>query len=304
MNDNDKAYLIGTIINTLLFRPFNTDVFFLRVICELFEQEVSYYTPQITNIHECRQNIQKWIEKDDYRSFAYWILNDNRNFISPVEIYDISIRILSNDKTAQTSVTQFYKAIKNNPISSSTILLAHILILFSKKNQLKKGKSVYINITEEDLKTYETLEVSENLRHYNILKEAAKCGIDDDKQLSLFQLKRRKHNIHENYCNNWLYYASFSPIWSERIKKNRAYPDHIKKSVVFIDETDYDSFEHFYEKYGYEPDEQPKLVQNKSIMEIEKVNDWKWFYEHYRMNGLVTLDEEELEEFNNSGICY
>ena len=67
LNEHEQAYLIGSIINTLLFRPFNTDMFFLRIICELFEQEVNYYTPKITNNHECKQNIQHWIEDDDYR---------------------------------------------------------------------------------------------------------------------------------------------------------------------------------------------------------------------------------------------
>ena len=52
--------------------------------------------------------------------------------------------------------------------------------------------------------------------------------------------------------------------------------------MVFQDD---DLMEEFYELYGYEPDEQKQSVQNRSIIDIEKVHDWKWFYSQYRKNG-------------------
>jgi hypothetical protein len=56
---------------------------------------------------------------------------------------------------------------------------------------------------------------------------------------------------------NWLYYASFSPIWNERISKHRGIVCHETKTVNF------DDLEEFYDIYGYEPDEQSANVISK-----------------------------------------
>ena len=60
----------------------------------------------------------------------------------------------------------------------------------------------------------------------------------------------------------------------------------------------------FYELYGLEPDEQSVTTQEKSIMDLEKVHNWKWFNEQYKKNGLIEVYEEELEEFDLIGIKY
>jgi hypothetical protein len=51
----------------------------------------------------------------------------------------------------------------------------------------------------------------------------------------------------------WLYHASFSPIWNMRLQKYNAKVDHVLKDIVFL--TD-DDFEKFMDKFGFEPDEQ------------------------------------------------
>jgi hypothetical protein len=58
----------------------------------------------------------------------------------------------------------------------------------------------------------------------------------------------------------------------------------------------------FYTKYGYDPDEQPTNVKERSIMVIEKVNNWSVFYNTYNKNSLFKMDEEELEELNEDRI--
>ena len=60
----------------------------------------------------------------------------------------------------------------------------------------------------------------------------------------------------------------------------------------------------FYSLYGLEPDEQKSQVQNKSIQQIEKIHDWKWFNEQYKKNGLFEVYEEELDEFDVDGLKY
>jgi hypothetical protein len=119
--------------------------------------------------------------------------------------------------------------------------------------------------------------------------------------LSLFKLNRNKYNLNPLYWHKWEYYASFSPLWNQRIASFNGIVDHNATRVIFEDD---DLMEEFYRSYGYEPDEQSKAVQDKSIMIIEKVNNWKWFHDKYKNNGLFKVWEEELEEFDVDGIKY
>ena len=66
----------------------------------------------------------------------------------------------------------------------------------------------------------------------------------------------------KEYLEHWLYYASFSPIWMNRLIEYDAMIDHETKSVSFQDE---DKEELFYSLYNYEPDEQSREIQEKSI---------------------------------------
>lgn len=66
----------------------------------------------------------------------------------------------------------------------------------------------------------------------------------------------------ENYKNYWLYYANRSPIWKERILEHGGVIDDLTCKITFPDET----HEYlFYEKYGYEPDEQSIDIQQKCL---------------------------------------
>jgi hypothetical protein len=185
-------------------------------------------------------------------------------------------------------------------MNSNVILLSKIMCLFSKKEQLKKGKSIYINVEPEDIIPYETICGSDEIKHYKILEKVSICGIDDLKHLSLFKLKRSNYNLQEKYWYNWEFHASFSPIWSKRITQFGGYPNYTKQKIIFKEEPDDDLMQQFYSLYGLEPDEQIETVQRK----IEKVHNWKWFNDQYKKNGLFDIYEEELEEFDENGLLY
>jgi len=53
--------------------------------------------------------------------------------------------------------------------------------------------------------------------------------------------------------HNWVYFASFSPIWANRIAEYDGVIDNENCRVDFPND---DCMERFYEEYGYEPDEQ------------------------------------------------
>lgn len=296
--------IVSSIIQDLLFRPFNSDIFMLRNICENFEVDIIYHhsSDKITHIDEVRANLTQWVANDDFRSIAQWVLNVNKT-ISPISIYSICLDIFQETKTKSKLEKEFTSAIKLN-INTNIILLSKIIQLFSKKAELKKGRSMYINVEPEDIIPYEPIIGSNKIKHYTILEKAYMCGIDDLKHLSLFKLTRKKYILREEYWYRWEYHASFSPLWSKRIKDFGGYPDYTRQKVIFKEEPDDDAMQEFYSLYGLEPDEQKSQVQNKSIQPIEKIHDWKWFNDQYKKNGLFEVYEEELEEFDVDGLKY
>ncbi len=298
---------ISSIIQDLLFRPFNSDVFMLRNICENFDIDITYHheSEKITHIDETRHNMTQWVANKDLRSISQWVLNINKDVIKPVDIYNICLDIFDKEVklTKNKLEKEFMSAIKLN-MNSNIILLAKIIHLFSKKAELKKGRSMYINTEPEDIIPYESIIGSDEIKHYRILEKAYMCAIDDLKHLSLFKLTRNKYNIQEEYWHRWEYHASFSPLWSKRIREFGGYPDYTKQKVIFKEEPDDDLMQEFYGLYGLEPDEQNQQTQNKSIQTIEKVHNWHWFNEQYRKNGLFEVYEEELDEFDNDGLKY
>lgn len=298
--DSNQDRIVSSIIQDLLFRPFNTDVFIMRNICDNFEHDIIY--------HQCKDtlfiynNFEKWIELDDYRSISHWILNINKT-ADVVDVYNICLNIFEKNglKLTKNKLEKEFVSVINLNINANIILLAKIMCLFSKKEDLKKGRSIYINVEPEDVVQYETISSLEN---YKVLENACICGIDDLKHLSLFKLNRQKYNIKEEYWYRWEYHASFSPIWSQRIRQFGGYPDYTSQKIIFKDEPDDEQVQHFYSLYGYEPDEQSITTQLKNIMDLEKIYNWKWFNEQYRKNGLFEAYDEELEEFDLIGIIY
>lgn len=308
--------LVSAIVQDLIIRPFNTDVFFLNVICKTFEIECKY--KEIDEPKKCMrtssdlyEQLMFWIESQDYRSIAQFILNDkntknnNLNTLFTNEyIYgyaiDAFLATFAGLKLAKKRLLKEFSSSDN----SDLVLLAKIMTLFSLKDKLVKGKNFYITISPEEIVQYETIDATDDLRAYRILKNACICGIDDMKHLSLFKLERDKLSkigvkLVDLYNDKWLYQASFSPLWFERIKSHRGYIDYINQKVEFVDDELQQSF---YTKYGYEPDEQQMNVKEKSIMAIEKVNNWTTFYNTYNQNNLFKIDEDELEELNEDRI--
>lgn len=307
INDNTESqeHIISEIIQNLLFRPFNSDVFMLRNLCENFEIDIIYHdeSDKITHIDDIKHNFTLWILNNDFRSIAQWILNENKS-ISPSTIYSVCLPIFEQNK-----ITRLQKELEavlklNININTNVILLAKIIQLFSRKAELKKGRSIYINVQPEDIVLYEPIIGSNNIKHYTILEKAYICGIDDLKHLGLFKLTRHNYNLQEKYWYNWEYHASFSPIWIQRIQQFGGYLDHTNQKVIFKEDPDDELMQEFYRLYGLEPDEQKLQVQNKSIQPIEKIYSWKWFNEQYKKNGLFEVYEEELEEFDKDGLKY
>ena len=85
---------------------------------------------------------------------------------------------------------------------------------------------------------------------------------------------------------HWEYYAMGCPLWKGRLEEFSGTLDHEKKEIEFPGE---DSLDTFYEKYGFDFDEQPKEVQDMSLINIEQ-SDWsEWYYSVFDTAPIVNL---------------
>lgn len=300
--------LVSSIIQNLLIRSFNTDIFLLRTISECFELDVE---------NEVEYNLERILEKKDYRQLATYILTNKEQKETDLDMYK---RVLNYFKLTnqQKPIKDFINSASTNIISKKVILLANILSLISFDKGQTKKVNFYVRVDPEEVVQYETIESSDKLKPYGILKVACVCQIDKHAFQNLFQSFRNKYNkkelkekytelasraIFEKYCEKWLYHAAFSPIWFDRIKSYRGYIDYQKNEVKFID----DNWEEaFYNKYNLEPDEQSLQTKENALgKDIKCKNTWQQFFLKYKTNiGLIDTDEDELEELNSESLKY
>lgn len=96
---------------------------------------------------------------------------------------------------------------------------------------------------------------------------------------TMHRKRRVQPSIDISRFDSWEYYASFSPIWLERIQEFNGYVCHETQQILFDDD---DDLEDFHEKYGLEPDEQPRHVQESILPPCSyRFISWKNFYEMY-----------------------
>ena len=144
----------------------------------------------------------------------------------------------------------------------------------------KKETSVIIFSTKDQSNKYDNY-IGE-VKPRSILRNACKYKVRRE-WIDVFECHYKDMNYNEIFnlhVSNWLYYASFSPIWMERIHKFKGKLNDNLNKVDFENE---DYFEEFHEKYEYDIDEQPIVVQNKifgsSILKKLNINDLFKTYE-------------------------
>jgi hypothetical protein len=278
--------IVAQLVENFMTRPFNLDVFMIRNQVKIFEIEKDVFTD-----YDYLFNIKD----NDYAKISSYILDD----ILPtnLEIFlEEAINYFERKglKINKKKIICDYNKMKNGNIyCPRIILLAQILHLYSLENKRKMGKNLYVSVDHDSVVMYET--ITNGMRVYRILETACICEIDAYNYISLFSLKREHNDIRDAYLNKWLYYASDSPFWKEKIEKYRGIKNDEKREIQFNE--DNDDFDDFYNLYNYEPDEQKKRTQDKSIKVLQNDRTWKSFYIENKGNGIINIEDEFLEEF-------
>jgi hypothetical protein len=308
--DNIEDRLISSIIQNLLIRSFNTDVFVLRTISELFEADA-----------EESVSLESRLDNEDYRGLSQDILNNKE--LDEMDVYQRVLNYfkLTNQKKLMKDLMNEMKT-NSETTKSSLILVANILSLINQSKGQTQRKNFYVRVDPEEVVQYETIEAGDNLKPYRILAQACICKIGSQLFQNLFQSFRNKYDkkelkekyngwtsraILEKYnSDKWLYHASFSPLWFSRIKSCKGYVDYDKNEVKFISE---DWEEEFHNRFGLEPDEQPLYVKENAL-KLEKDDKakslclWQEFFTAYKKNGMIDALEEEQDALNEEPLKY
>ena len=292
---------VAMIVNNFMIRPHSMDIFMLKQIVNMCEFETNDIT------------LESVLQSEDYMIIASLILSEIKDeqlvdTLSQVVQYFIKKGLNLDSKKI---VAEYKKIIKNDYYSNNNkrvILLARIMHYFTLTKNIKMGKNIYVHVEPEDIIIYENIyadlksnDLTPILPAYKILPLATIYYIDQYNYLSLFYLKREKYNIITAYRDKWLYYASFSPLWKERIVRHKGVIDEKTQTVIFeekeqenIDENE----QAFYNEFGYEPDEQKIETQNKTIQEIKSERTWASFYSEHKINGILELDDDILNDLS------
>jgi hypothetical protein len=270
----ERDKIICIIVNNLLIRPFNLDVFMLK---QIIKTEKSNKTTTLKFL--------QMLQKNNYVDVAEYILHQCPvdklvDTLNSVVEYFISKNV-SLDKTK--ILKNYISVTRLSLVDIRVLLLSNIMHYYSLEAGLTMGKKMYIIVDPSDIVMYETITTNDKLAARDILPIACMYNIDEHQCLSLFNTNRNSSFL-EMYWYHWVYYASFSPIWLDRITKHKGVLNHIDKKVEFIDD---DHMEEFYYQFGYEPDEQKRETQEKNIQPIKNIRTWSSFYEEFKYNSLL-----------------
>ena len=295
--------LISSIVQNLLIRSYNTDVFLLRTISEVFVSDAE--TDVVINA------VGTLLLNEDYRGLASHILNNKeRKLEEEIEIYKSALNYFK--------LTNQEKRIKDliNELSlfgnSSTILLANIMSLI-KQNLIKKKNNFYVRVDPEEVVQYETIEASAEIKSYQILRHGCTTKIENS-WANLFEGFRNQSSeikkkydewtsraVLEKYSDNWLYHAAFSPAWFNRIRLCKGYIDYVNQKVMFVSD---DWEDQFNGQFNLDPDEQSLIVKNNALKRSEDKSNWQQFFAKYKRDGLIDVLEEELDALNEEPLKY
>jgi hypothetical protein len=287
---------LAMIVNNFMIRPHTMDIFMLKQVVNMYDFE----TKDI--------KLESILENQDFMMLAWLILSEIKDeHIDETINMAMTYFINSGLKLDSKKIINEYKKIIDNHYQSNNkrvVLLSKILHYFVLIKNIKLGKNIYVHIEPEDVIIYENINTDFKkddksgmyiLPAYKILPLATIYFIDSYNYLSLFGLKREKVDIKTAYYYQWVYHSSFSPLWKERIIKHNGHIDEINKNVVFDGDDDEESF---YNEYGYEPDEQKREIQNKTLQEIKKERTWLSFYNEHKNNGIIDFDDDILNDID------
>lgn len=306
-NTKKRDKTLAIIVNNFMIRSYTLDVFIMRHFIKHFEFDRTYILNYKNSgeYDKAKIEIISMLEIEDYLMLSSLIFDEmeESHLLQTLETILDFFKDLGPKYKKDQILAKYKTIVDSKSTFKRVILYSQMIHYFTVRKKINMGKKLYVQVEDEELLLYDTINFDLNdkkntsrlsmLPAYRILPFTSLYYIDKDNYLSLFKLKREKYDITYAYRMNWLYHASFSPLWEKRILEHNGTIDDTCKTVIFNNDSDN---EEFHEKYGYEPDEQKLDIQLKSIQNIEQQRCWLNFYKEHKNRGIIEIDEDYFND--------
>jgi len=235
--------------------------------------------------------LSKYDEK--YRHFIHSLhKNDESNIIyyfnnyNPDELYIQLVKYFEEDRHIRLNKECSAMIWSKLTYSKKHVLLGIYKIMFQTESNISSNK-ILIKHTDKNIEYIKRLRYCNNIP-FKFLKTMRQYGVTP--RIGCFALSRFNiDNLQNNIWYHWEYYAYNNPVWNERFRIFKGIINNVTNEVDFKNDTFQDKF---YDKYGYEPDEQSREVQDKSYIHIQKLCMDKWLSIMFGKSGYDNNDDE------------
>jgi hypothetical protein len=209
----------------------------------LYERHQVEYSLQCALLAKCREEALYWAYELYHSGFQddvwHWVRNV---YVEFYEEYNPKLKAMLDKYYMEWKET-------NNPLLIGTVV-GTLAIKKSRPEHSDVDKK-FIVLYRED--RHQTQEVQGKARNY--LQQVTQFPIRKEaKDLAKYVLGIMPEIVREAYLGmDWLYYCAGTPIWASRIQEGKGIVDDLEKRVAFKSD---DDLEAFYERWGFEPDEQ------------------------------------------------
>ncbi len=249
--------------------------------------------------HIYRGRKPKWLKTFDTKYHNLFLSIDKRNNIN-IAVYLSKLLIKETNVQEIFKQLMHYYEIEHGPADMKSALESWDSQLYKNKFHILLGIIIHMMRTEynenqlyimvkddiiEWIKSYEKIDD-------HVYKNLMKRDYEINDLIGGFNLKRFSlENYKKEYEINWEYYANRIPLWNERFKQHKV--EFKEKEIIFPDD---DILENFYEKYGFEPDEQSKMIRNMALKEINQIRNDKLYEQLWGERSEIVLSEEYIYE--------
>jgi len=295
-SQSEAILTLSSIIKNFIIRDSDSSVFTIR----------QYFIKYPTSSKIYRGRRPKWLDKfdksyhilllslhkKDFKNFYYFLKSSNQ------QIDDIHQNILTYYSTVvnisiNTEIAN-QKWMSNMYNDKKHLLLVIVCYLNRDESSINLRK-MFVSTTKEEKililspeKTVSHGKETEKYPNAPYKKLFKNRLFAIDPCIGSFYLQRWSEDkpLNELLRNHWEYFAYKNPLWKERFHKysEKYKKDHNEMILLFIDDENDEKYEAFYEEFGYEPDEQTLEVQEKSVLDIAKLDPSTWIKKHFQQN--------------------
>lgn len=200
-------------------------------------------------------SLRQCIENSDYKESVFWAYELYYSGFQ-LEVITLLLEIYENKFSKNHSKLGIY--IRRKIHGNCHECIATVIKNLTMKNTfvIESEQTKFVNVKEHHIIDYLTKE-SNIVNYWKFLPAVCLYKVFSKKYTKLQEAK-----LLDIFRTKWLFHASFSPIWRDRILEYHGKIDKKNQIIIFENE---DDFEEFHNRYSYDSDEQPLELQKKCM---------------------------------------